>query len=56
MERAKIADASGRPVDLEKLTGRAEAIEAHDHDHEGNDHDHDGHDHDHDHDESDAAE
>jgi trigger factor len=47
MERAKITDASGRPVDLEKLTGRAEAIEAHDHDHEGHDHDHEGHDHDH---------
>jgi trigger factor len=40
MERAKITDASGRPVDLEKLTGRAEAIEGHDHDHEGHDHDH----------------
>ncbi|HEX3898176.1 MAG TPA: trigger factor [Mycobacteriales bacterium] len=57
MERAKITDASGRPVDLDQLTGRAESIEpieVHDHDHEGHDHDHEGHDHDHD--ESDAAE
>jgi trigger factor len=41
MERAAITDASGRPVDLEKLSGRAELpadMDAHDHDH---DHDHD---------------
>jgi len=48
MERAKITDASGRPVDLEKLSGRAEVAEDLDHDH-----DHEGHDHDHDHDEAD---
>ena len=47
MERAKITDASGRPVDLEKLSGRAEVAEDLDHDH-----DHEGHDHDHDHDEA----
>jgi trigger factor len=43
MERAKITDASGRPVDLEKLSARPEAAPAddaddHDHDHEGHDH------------------
>ncbi|HVS67733.1 MAG TPA: trigger factor [Mycobacteriales bacterium] len=51
MERATITDASGRPVDLDKLSGgaAAEAAHDHDHDHEGHDHDHDdheGHDHD----------
>ncbi|HWA68047.1 MAG TPA: trigger factor [Mycobacteriales bacterium] len=50
MERAKITDASGRPVDLE-LLGRPEVPESHDHDHEGHDHDHEGHDHDHEDDE-----
>ncbi|HVV77524.1 MAG TPA: trigger factor [Mycobacteriales bacterium] len=39
MERAKITDASGRPVDLEKLSGSGDGS----HDHEG--HDHEGHDH-----------
>jgi trigger factor len=41
MERAKITDASGRPVDLEKLSARPEAEADHEgHDHEGHDHDH----------------
>jgi trigger factor len=50
MERAKISDASGRPVDLEKLSGAAsgpaepdgdaEALHDHDHDHDLEDHDH----------------
>jgi trigger factor len=39
MERAKITDASGRPVDLEKLSGRAETPEEHDHDRHDHDHD-----------------
>jgi trigger factor len=41
MERATITDASGRPVDLEKLSARPEsapADDADDHDHEGHDH------------------
>jgi trigger factor len=45
MERATITDASGRPVDLSKFSGGAEASESDDHDHEGHDHDHEGHDH-----------
>jgi trigger factor len=49
MERAKITDASGRPVDLEKLSGRADAPEAH----EGHDQDHEDH---HDHEHGDGAE
>ncbi len=46
MERATITDASGRPVDLEKLSGRADAAGADDQDGSDDDHAHDGHDHD----------
>jgi trigger factor len=43
MERAKITDASGRPVDLEKLSARPDAEADHEGtDHEGHDHDHGG--------------
>jgi trigger factor len=51
MERATITDASGRPVDLEKLSGSAggsaqpAAESAEDDDHDDHDHDHEGHDH-----------